>query len=268
MYISIVITAYNAEIYIIKTLESIMAQTYKHYEVIIIDDGSTDDTIKCVGNFIQNYELANFKIISLNHIGRVNALNHGISVAQYDSIAIIDADDLWHPQKLDIQVHFIKKFGLVMLSTDCLNFEKELNNDLMNTIANDNMNDAILVELSLNQMLRYNSISHSSIIMNKRLACYHPGDIHDWDLFLRTLSEGTKIHQLKLNLTYHRIHNNQSFEAKKHIRYTCISCALQLKYCIRLGKLMHMPFVFARFIYHLILNRKIRIKLHTYLTNC
>ncbi len=224
MYISIIITTYNAESFIIETLHSLLSQTYKLYEVLIIDDGSTDTTTSIVKNFIMNNALQNFRIISLSHIGRIAALNYGIKTAHYDWIAIVDADDLWHAQKLAIQVDYIQQYHLVCLGTHCLVFENNDEVDLKHTIKKEDLNDALLREIPLSQMLRFNPITHSSIIIKKDLALYNENvRQEDWELWLRLLHIGAKIHILKLNLTFHRIHNKQSFEAKNHLKYVRVS---------------------------------------------
>lgn len=265
MYISIIITTYNAESYILETLDSLLNQTYKLYEVIVIDDGSTDNTISVVKNFILNNTLHNFRIISLSHVGRIAALNYGIKAAYHNWIAIVDADDLWHVQKLAIQVDYIQKYHLDCLGTDCLVFENNNVVDLKQTIKKEDLNDALLCEIPLRQMLRYNPITHSSIIIKKNLATYNANvRQEDWELWLRLLHSGTKIHLLKLNLTLHRIHNKQSFEAKNHLKYVLLSCALQLKYCFLTGKIFHTPFVLIRLFYHIIFSRKLRLKLIKY----
>lgn len=266
MYISIIITSYNAETYIIRTLESIFNQTYKFYEVIIVDDGSTDNTKKIVENYIHDHGLDNFRSILLSHVGRVNALNYGIQVAHYDWIAIIDADDLWHRQKLEIQMQYIQKYQLESLGAYSHNFENDNEANLNNNIENQSLTDSILIEHNFNQMLCFNSVSHSTVIMKKNLAFYNRIENHDWDLWLKLLHQGTKLHQLKLYLTYHRIHSKQSFEAKKHIRYVLSSCALQLRYCLLSSKISHIPIVIMRFIYHLLVNRKMRLLLIKYMS--
>lgn len=84
MYVSILITTYNAEKYILSTLNSIINQTDHCFEVVLVDDGSTDHTLEMVNNYIYIHNLNNFRVITLAHIGRVGALKHAVSAAQYD----------------------------------------------------------------------------------------------------------------------------------------------------------------------------------------
>ena len=103
--ISIIIPAYNAEQTIIKTIESIQRQTFTDYEIIVIDDGSTDQT-KDVVSRIEDRRL---KISAYQNAGAATARNRGIAQATGKYLAFIDADDLWTPDKLELQLEALQK---------------------------------------------------------------------------------------------------------------------------------------------------------------
>lgn len=99
--VSVVIAARNAQEYIEDTIKSALSQTYKVHEIIVVDDASSDDTAKIIS------ELGNSKVRVLGqakNIGQVAALNVGIANASGDIIALLDADDLWLPEKLELQI--------------------------------------------------------------------------------------------------------------------------------------------------------------------
>ncbi len=73
MNISVIITTYNAEKLIEKTLHSVISQTYKDFEVVIIDDGSTDNTVKAIENFVRENNSKNIRLFPEKHIGRAAA---------------------------------------------------------------------------------------------------------------------------------------------------------------------------------------------------
>ena len=100
--ISVVMPAYNSQKYIQKAIESIRTQTYETFEFIIVDDGSTDDTYKIANHYQQ--EDARIKVISSGHGGPANALNRGIKEARGEWIAIMHADDIALPRRLEKQV--------------------------------------------------------------------------------------------------------------------------------------------------------------------
>ncbi|MCC7201184.1 MAG: glycosyltransferase [Nitrospirae bacterium] len=100
--VSVIIPAYNRAGYIIQTLQSVFAQTFTDYEVIVIDDGSTDDTedaLKPYSGRITYIRKANG--------GQGSARNVGIRMAKGEYIAFLDSDDLWLPEKLKTQVTFM-----------------------------------------------------------------------------------------------------------------------------------------------------------------
>ncbi|ABA20467.1 Glycosyl transferase, family 2 [Trichormus variabilis ATCC 29413] len=98
--ISVIIPAYNAERTILATISSVQQQTFSDFELIIINDGSTDRTLE----LIQNIQDERLKIFSYENGGLPVARNRGISLASGEFIAFLDADDLWTPDKLELQL--------------------------------------------------------------------------------------------------------------------------------------------------------------------
>lgn len=98
--ISVIIPAYNAERTILETIASVQQQTFSNFELIIINDGSTDRTLE----LLNSVEDPRLKIFSYSNGGLPVARNRGISHASGDFIAFLDADDLWTPDKLEAQL--------------------------------------------------------------------------------------------------------------------------------------------------------------------
>lgn len=96
--ISVVIPAYNSAVYIRETLESVLAQTSPPLEVIVVDDGSTDETAAIVRTYA-----GRIRLLQQENKGVSAARNLGIQQAQGDYIAFVDSDDLWLPEKLGRQ---------------------------------------------------------------------------------------------------------------------------------------------------------------------
>lgn len=97
--VSVVVTTYNQAAYIEQTLESVLAQTYDPYEVIVVDDGSTDDTPARMVRFDGRIEYVRQK-----NMGVAGSRNTGVGMARGEFIAFLDGDDLWEPEKLSLQV--------------------------------------------------------------------------------------------------------------------------------------------------------------------
>lgn len=91
--ISVIIPVYNVEKYIWECLESVRTQTFQNYETIIVNDGTKDNSAVLAAQFIEKYQLKNFRIIHKENGGLSSARNAGIAVAQGDWFAFLDSDD-------------------------------------------------------------------------------------------------------------------------------------------------------------------------------
>ncbi len=103
--VSIVMSAYNAEKYLPKALDSIISQSYPHWELIAIDDGSKDSTLEILKSYQEKDK--RIQIVSRENKGIPYSLNEGIALAQGDLIARMDADDIMLPNRLEEQVRFL-----------------------------------------------------------------------------------------------------------------------------------------------------------------
>lgn len=111
--ISVVIPLYNKAQSVRKTLDSVLAQTYQDFEIVIVDDGSTDGSADVAEAFLQASRLSPFafRLIRKSNGGVSSARNRGIQEAKYRYIAFLDADDYWEPTYLETQAKMIHDFS-------------------------------------------------------------------------------------------------------------------------------------------------------------
>jgi teichuronic acid biosynthesis glycosyltransferase TuaG len=109
--VSIITPSYNSKGLIAKTIESVLAQTYDNWEMIIVDDASTDGSPAYISSLIKDNP--KFKLIALEqNVGAAEARNRAIEVSNGQYIAFLDADDLWYPNKLEVQIAFMQNKNL------------------------------------------------------------------------------------------------------------------------------------------------------------
>jgi glycosyltransferase involved in cell wall biosynthesis len=106
--VTVIVPLFNKEKYILATLRSISDQTYTNWECIISDDGSSDNSLFLVEQFISATP-GRWKIISQINSGPSSARNHGIKSATGKYLAFLDADDIWIQNKLEIQIRYLEK---------------------------------------------------------------------------------------------------------------------------------------------------------------
>jgi glycosyltransferase involved in cell wall biosynthesis len=106
--VSVVIATYNYGCYIRGAIESVLAQTLQDFEIIVVDDGSIDETPELVRPFLDD---ARVRYLRTDHLGQPAAKNAGIRAATGRYVAFLDADDLWLPTKLEKQVALFERSG-------------------------------------------------------------------------------------------------------------------------------------------------------------
>ena len=102
--ISVVIPVYNAERYLAQALESVARQTHAALEILVIDDGSTDRS----GEVARSYPDSRVRVVWQPNGGPAAARNHGVRLARGGLLAFLDADDLWEPRKLELQLEALR----------------------------------------------------------------------------------------------------------------------------------------------------------------
>lgn len=108
--VSIIIPVYNVEKYIIETLQCVEKQTYPCWEVIMVEDGSSDNTVACIENYLESTQTGKMRLLHQEiNGGAARARNRGLQEAKGRYIAYLDADDLWEPEKLEKELAFMEE---------------------------------------------------------------------------------------------------------------------------------------------------------------
>ena len=182
-HVSTIIPAYNAGKYIQEAIESALAQTYRDLEVIVVDDGSTDDTRRILDEFA-----GRVTVLRQENQGRAAACNAGAAMARGEWIAFLDADDIWLPTKTQSQLE--RCSTNVMSHTNAWMFGPLLERELLTKEG-----DAEYRGRVLEQLLVANFITGSSVMVRRdKFLAYGRFDpsynsVQDWPLWLKICSE-------------------------------------------------------------------------------
>ncbi len=202
--VSIVIPTYNRCDLIIDTIHSVLAQTYENIEVLVVDDGSTDDTEKCI-NAIKDNRVHYFR---LHHFGYpAPARNYGIKMARGRYIAFLDSDDMWFPRKIETQIRCIERTtNLLAIASNFIYYQGDHKPVLK-------LKDDRIV--SFDDIISHNIIVNSSVVFKKevveKVGLLNEGaafkSVEDCDFWLRILRwQDRSILVLKQPLVEYRIH--------------------------------------------------------------
>jgi glycosyltransferase involved in cell wall biosynthesis len=113
--VTVITPLYNSSAFIRATLDRLKAQTFTNWESILIDDGSTDDTVQVVQPYLAD---SRFRLVQQDNRGIAGARNTGIKDARGEWICLLDHDDLWLPTKLEKQLDYAHEHNLDLLCTD------------------------------------------------------------------------------------------------------------------------------------------------------
>ena len=106
--VSIIVPVYNVEKYIVAAMECVRAQSYENWELLLVEDGSTDGTRQVIEKYLEEVQDDRIRLLNLpENMGAAKARNFGLQQAKGRYIAYLDSDDLWEPQKLSRQIAFM-----------------------------------------------------------------------------------------------------------------------------------------------------------------
>lgn len=203
--VSVVITTYNSMDCVGSAIKSVVSQTYPYFEIIVVDDGSSDDTVEAVNVFGDAVKYINQPHSGLPAVGRNNGINN--STGEY--IAILDADDTWELDKLERQVSIARKRPRVgLICANAWHWENANQSDRLRPyLDRDRGRDQGRSGAVLGSLLRSNFVIASTAMFRKSLLdqvgffCEAPElrAIEDYDLWLR-LATISHIHYLKTPL--------------------------------------------------------------------
>lgn len=204
--VSVIIPAYNQSKYIRETIDSVLKQTYNNVEIIVVNDGSTDDTLK----ILQEYG-NKIKIINQKNKGLAGARNSGIREAKGDYLAFLDSDDLWYNNMLSVMVSHLKnnqQSDIAACSCDLID-EKSQRIRRFNRMSffRNKIKNSFLRTLTLINMFPV----HTLLIRKKCFDCCGVFDeslraTEDWDLWLRMAVHGHKFLLIDDVIAKYRIH--------------------------------------------------------------
>lgn len=206
--VSVVIPLYNREKYIAETIESVLLQTFKDFEIIIIDDGSTDNSLKNLEPFKEKV-----KLITQINSERAVSRNNGVKNSTGEYIAFLDSDDIWLPNKLEKQIEILdKNKEIVLVYCACNrideNSKKTLTARRQRVGYSGNISEKLLIR---------NFIPSPTPILRRELFNQTEGfkseyiPYEDWEFWIRFSHLG-KFHFIEEPLALYRIHKEQSVQ--------------------------------------------------------
>jgi glycosyltransferase involved in cell wall biosynthesis len=197
--VSVVIPSYNHEQYIRAAIESVLSQTYDNIELIIVDDGSSDNSLE----IIREFEGLSIKVIEQKNRGAHNAINRGLDTAEGEYLAILNSDDVFHPDRLTQCVARLREgraelvasyLEVIDQSGNTLGIKQGWKNMLPWDIPNYENTFASTDDFALNLLASNFVATTSNLVFTRRLYGELGGMrnlrfTHDWDFLLRAAAK-------------------------------------------------------------------------------
>ena len=181
--VNVIIATYNGAQHIKKAIESALNQTYKNIEIIVVDDGSTDNTKKILESYIKTKKI---KYFYQKNAGSGNARDNGIKKSQGKYIAVLDSDDVWCDiDKLKKQVNFLEEHSDYILVGGGMIYIDEKKEEINRSIPLENDKDI------RESMLLENVFSHSTVVFARNVwgiangYCGEGDRANEWNLWLK-----------------------------------------------------------------------------------
>jgi teichuronic acid biosynthesis glycosyltransferase TuaG len=208
--VSVIMPAYNAERYIAGSIQSVIDQTYQNWELVVVDDGSTDRTAAIVRTFSANDSRVRYVFQENQRLGK--ARNTGVTNASGPLIAFLDSDDLWMNEKLALQVEMLEAMNADIIYTDGFIFADD--DPALETRTLSVMCGRIEGAHMLDLLLMHNSIPVLSVLMRRKTfdeagpfeesPHYHGSE--DYDLWLKAARRGAVFYGMGEKLVRYRRH--------------------------------------------------------------
>lgn len=203
--VTVLMPVYNGEKYLRESMESILSQTFEDFELLVIDDGSTDSSREIVSS----YGDARIKLVENgDNLGVVESLNRGVQLARGKYIARMDCDDISFPERLDYQVkEFERNKGLGVCGSWTLEFQEDGRSYLK---VYETENDKVKSEIIFNSPIAHSSAMFRRSLVEKLGVLYRSSlkDAEDYDLWVRA-SKVTGMSNIPRALLRYRIHTGQ-----------------------------------------------------------
>lgn len=214
--VSVIVPVYDRAHLVAETIESILIQTYQPVEIILINDGSKDDTLSVLREYKRRFP-SQIRVIDQPNQGQIIAKNNGIKIARGNYIAFLDSDDLWMEDKLERQIPFFEPgVGLVYSGTEIIDEEGQtLRVDLADETISGNIYPQLLVK---NRMTGGTVVVTAESLNQVGLFSSDFKAAENWDLWLR-ICKAYSARVVRDPLVKYRIHSqNMSGDGQLMLR--------------------------------------------------
>lgn len=243
--VSIIMPSYNASRFIAESIKSVLAQTYQDWELLVVDDGSSDNSVDIINSYMSGDK--RIKLFQGGHHGAAEARNIGIRQAEGRYVAFLDSDDVWVPTKLELQINFMKQGGHAFIFSNYYVMDEE-SRHTGKTVK-------VPTSISYHEYLRNTIIGCLTVIIDRKQTGYFEMPIirssHDMALWLLIMRRGFKAYGQQETLAGYRMVGNSNTSNKAKAAFDVWKVYREIEHL----SLPYAAFCFCGYAIHAIIKR-------------
>lgn len=211
--VSVILPVYNGEKYLTQAIDSVLSQTFTDFELLLLNDGSTDGS----ETIVQSYNDERIVYVkNERNSGLIFTLNKGIERARGEYIVRMDADDICFPERLDVQSRWLDEHpGIAVVASFSININED-----GNAAGFSNKDRGFVTATQIRRRMPVeNCLAHPTVMGRANVFkayAYSPLQVHieDYDLWLRLLADGHVIQKIPAPLLYYRVHQTSVTQSR------------------------------------------------------
>jgi teichuronic acid biosynthesis glycosyltransferase TuaG len=215
--VSIIMPAYNAGKYVSESIHSVLAQSHANWELIVVDDGSTDETAVVVQHFAKTDSRISYHWQQNGKQGK--ARNKALALATGEYIAFLDADDIWMSKKLETQLRVMKQFGLDLV----FGYSLCIDGQTKTARATGYGKGMYAGDEAVKFLLQFGALVISTVLVTRKAVVQVRGFVEDtriqycedWHFWLKLALAGNKMFTDESIVAYYRIHSASAAQVER-----------------------------------------------------
>ncbi|MBQ3311752.1 glycosyltransferase family 2 protein [bacterium] len=225
--VSVITTSYNYSEYISQTIESVLAQTFSDWELIIVDDASTDNSVEIIKSFLNDKRIK--LVVHDKNKGLREAIKTGLEQAQGEWIAFLESDDTLNPDTLQMRINEANNADIIFNAVNLFGDSEKMQNKLRFVNETENILNKITFPANVfklfqtrNVILTLSSVMFKKELINEQALNAPVDEFFDWWFYIH-ITQNSNVYYINQKLTNWRIHSDSYISRSRKRKYKLVN---------------------------------------------